>query len=375
MAVRIVLTLFTVLLALIAGLFLLWRSNIISLPFANLGQSSGSVAGDNNLFNLVKTGDLDSVLKAVEAGADVNAQDEYGQTPLMYAAGSSPTADTLSALIKAGADPNMQTSTGWTALMYAARDNKNLDVVLSLMNAATDPTLKNSDGQSAADLARSNVAMSTAIFERLQDLAAKPFNRAWPSGYTVPVEGATISSRAALLPGAPRAYRNGTHEGFDFYSGSVSVVIEYGTPVRSVAPGTVVRSDQSYIEMTPEEYDQVIETSKRSLNTPAELLDKLRGRQVWVEHAGGYISRYAHLSSIPATLVIGSKIKQGDVVGETGNSGTLEGVQNTKDEPHPHVEIWKGDEYLGHGLETAKIYELAEQVFGVKALPPYVEQQ
>jgi murein DD-endopeptidase MepM/ murein hydrolase activator NlpD len=374
MPVRIVLTLFTALLALIAAIFLLWRSNIISLPFVNFGQKSSVNAVDTNLFSLVKTGDLESVVKAIEAGANVNAQDEFGQTPLMYAAGSSSNPDTLNALIKAGADLNAQTSTGWTSLMYAARDNKNLDVLLALMNAATDPTLKNSEGQTAADLARSNVAMSTTIFERLQDLAAKPFNRAWPSGYTVPVEGATISSRAALLPGAPRAYRNGTHEGFDFYSGSVSVVIEYATPVRSVAPGTVIRADQGYVEMTEEEYNQVIETSKRSLNTPPELLDKLRGRQVWVEHAGGYISRYAHLSSIPAMIAVGSKIKQGESVGETGNSGTLEGVQNTKDEPHPHVEIWKGDTYLGHGLEPAKIYELAAQVFGKKAMPPYIEE-
>jgi murein DD-endopeptidase MepM/ murein hydrolase activator NlpD len=241
------------------------------------------------------------------------------------------------------------------------------------MNAAADPTLKNSEGQTAADLARSNVAMSTAIFERLQDLSQAVFDSNWPSGYTVPIEGATISSRATHLPGATRAYRNGTHEGFDFYAGTVSVPIDYGTPIRAVANGIIIRADQTYVEMTETEYNQVIETSKRSLNTPPELLDKLRGRQVWIEHSGGFISRYAHLSAIPSTLVVGAKVKQNDIIGETGNSGTLEAVQNTQDDPHPHVEIWKGDVYLGHGLEPAKIYELAAQVFGKKAMPPYVE--
>lgn len=353
---------------------MLWRANYISLPFlsATTGMQASKV--DTNLFNLVKSDDLSEVSQAIEAGANVNAQDEFGQTPLMYAAGSSTNPDIITALIKAGAKVNMQTAAGWTALMYAARDNKNLDILVALMNVAADPTFKNSDGQTAADLARNNVAMSTAVFERLQDLTQTPFDPNWPSAYTVPIEGATISSRATHLPGANRAYRNGTHEGFDFYSGTVSVPIVYGTPIRAVASGTVIRADQGYVEMTEEEYNQVIETSKRSLNTPPELLDKLRGRQVWIEHAGGFISRYAHLSAIPASIVVGSKVKQNDIIGETGNSGTLEAALKTQDEPHPHVEIWKGDVYLGHGLEPAKIYELAAQVFGKRALPPYVGQ-
>jgi murein DD-endopeptidase MepM/ murein hydrolase activator NlpD len=114
----------------------------------------------------------------------------------------------------------------------------------------------------------------------------------------------------------------------------------------------------------------VIEASQRSLNTPAELLDKLRGRQVWLEHPGGFVSRYAHLSAIPATIVVGAKIKQGEIIGETGNSGTLEAVTLTQDDPHPHVEIWKGNDYLGRNLTPQQIFDLAGQVFGQDALPP-----
>jgi murein DD-endopeptidase MepM/ murein hydrolase activator NlpD len=377
--VRIFLTLLTALLVLGAGIFLLRQFNVVDIPAMATQLISGktepqATKQDTNLFNLVKTDDVASVQAAISSGANVNAQDQYGQTPLMYAASSSTNPDILDALLKAGATLNAQTSTGWTALMYAARDTKNLETALLLMNAGADPSLKNSDGQSAADLARSNTGMSTSLFERLSELANGPFDPAWPSGYTVPVEGATISSRPVHWPGAPRAYRNGTHEGFDFYGGAVAVPVEFGTPIRAVASGTVIRSDLGYVEMTLDEYNQVIEVSKRSLNTPPELLDKLRGRQVWVEHPGGYISRYAHLSAIPATLTVNSRIKQGDVVGETGNSGTLEAANKTQDDPHPHVEIWKGDSYLGHGLDTQQIYALAKQVFGSKAMPSSVEQ-
>ncbi|MGL4609157.1 MAG: ankyrin repeat domain-containing protein [Trueperaceae bacterium] len=376
---RILVTFLTVLVLLAAGVFGLRYFKILDIPavatqFLNRNEEQAATKQIASLFEVVKSGDVTALETTIAEGADINAQDQYGQTPLMYAASSSSNTDVLNALFKAGANLNAQTSSGWTALMYAARDSQSLDTLLWLMNAAADPSLKNSEGQSAADLARSNPKMTTAIYERLNELANGPFDPNWPSGYTVPVEGATISSRPAHWPGAPRAYRNGTHEGFDFYGGAVAVAVEYGTPIRAVASGVVVRSDLNYVEMTLDEYNGVIEVSKRSLNTPPEMLDKLRGRQVWVEHAGGYVSRYAHLASIPSTLTIGSRIKQGDIVGETGNSGTLEAANNTQDDPHPHVEIWKGEDYLGHTLERQQIYDLAKQVFGEKAMPSSVEQ-
>jgi murein DD-endopeptidase MepM/ murein hydrolase activator NlpD len=351
------------------GALALWQFAGLELPF--LPSRTQAAPRGPDLFAVVRAGDATTLHAYLQEGANVGLRDEYGQTPLMYAAGANGDPLILDMLMKSGADLNAQTDAGWTALMYAARDATDLEVPILLLNAGADPTLRNSDGQSAADLARSNPAMSTALYGRLRELESRPFDGNWPSGYTVPVEGATISSRASHLPGAPRPYRNGTHEGFDFYGGSVSVPIRYGTPIRAVASGTVIRADHDYREMTPEEYEQVIETARRSLNTPANILDRLRGRQVWVEHAGGFISRYAHLSAIPAGLTVGTRVSQGEVVGETGNSGTLEAAQGTEDDPHPHVEIWKDDVYLGQDLTPEQIYDLAAQVFGQSARPPY----
>jgi len=67
-------------------------------------------------------------------------------------------------------------------------------------------------------------------------------------------------------------------------------------------------------------------------------------------------------------------VAQGAVIGFTGNSGTSEAVQGTEDDPHPHVELWRGDEtYLGQGLEPGEIYAIAAQVFGLEALPPFTD--
>ena len=371
---------FLILLVLLIGAGVaLWQFDVVDVSTLNLpdipfiNQQSDSDKQTEDLFSLAKNDDTTLLTQKLESGASVNVKDAYGQTPLMYAATSASNPEVITLLLAAGADINAQTDTGWTALMYAARDNQNPEMILTLMNAGADPTLRNDEGQTAADLARTNPVMSTNLYNRLEALAERPFNPDWPSGYVVPVEGATLSSRSSHLPGAARYYRNGTHEGFDFYSGVVSVAITYGTPIHAVATGKVIRADHDYVEMSIDEYNQVIDTAKRNLSTPPEILDKLRGRQVWVEHPGGFISRYAHLSAIPDSVQVGNIIKQGDVVGETGNSGTLEAAQDTQDDPHPHVEIWNQDTYLGKGMEPDEIYTLAQQVFGPEAMPPYTE--
>ncbi len=324
------------------------------------------------IFTVVDTGDPDQVASAIAGGADVHALNEAGLTPLMAAIAANAPTQVAEELLAAGADVNQQAANGLTALMLAASQGTPAQVVY-LLNAGADPTVRDAEGRSAADHAASNPAVRTSgAYVRLVELQDVAFVRGWPSGYVVPVEGATISSRRHHLPGAPREYRNGVHEGFDFYSGTVSVPIEYGTPIRAAADGVVIRADHDYVEHTLDEYNQIIAAATASLDTPPELLDELRGRQVWIRHAGGFITRYAHLSSIAEAVVVGAHVRQGDIIATTGNSGTLEAAQGTKDGPHPHVEVWRGDEtYLGATLEPEQIWSLAAQVFGESALPPY----
>ena len=325
-----------------------------------------------DLFVALESRDPVAVAAALEGGAELHVRNAAGLTPLMAAVGAGAEPALLETLLAAGAALDEQAASGTTALMLAASSGTPAQVV-HLLNAGADPTLTDLEGRTAADLARGNPQVRTSgAFPRLLEAAAGPFVKGWPTGYVVPVEGATISSRRSHLPGAPRAYRNGTHEGFDFYSGTVSVPIEYGTPINAVADGVLVRADHGYVEHTLEEYEALIAQAARALDTPPEVLDALRGRQVWIRHAGGFVTRYAHLAAVAEGVVEGATVRQGDIVGTTGNSGTLEAAQGTQDDPHPHVEVWRADGvFLGAGMEPEQIWQLAGQVFGQAALPPY----
>ena len=352
------------LLVLAAAAFGLMKYEIIPNPFVEIAEPV-----KQSLFDAITANDQVAIDEMIALGENINQLDSLGKTAIMVAAENN-NLGLMKKLVAAGADINLQDPNGWTVLMYAAKNAVDTSSVLYLMNLGADPTLINSDGQNVLNVATSLVRNS-AIGLRLDDLIKNPpFDTNWPSGYVVPVVGATISSRHTHLPGARRAYRNGTHEGFDFYGGVVSVPIEYGTPIHAVANGTIIRADKDYVEMTIDEYNEIIATAKGSLSTPIDILDKLRGRQVWIEHPGGFVTRYAHLSHIPEAINVGASVIQGTVIGETGNSGTLEAAQGTKDDPHPHVEIWNKTMYLGDGLEPKQIYKLARQVFGEDAVLP-----
>lgn len=355
------------LIVILAGLTALLQFGVLPNPFERTPAAPPVPA----LLTSLASDDLDAVQAALAAGADPNQVDANGRTALMVAAMHASPA-VLEALLAHGAPVDQRAADGTTALMLALRHARSAETPLLLLNAAADPTLLDAAGNGVLHYADQNSAVrNSGLYPRLRELSERPFFAGWPSGFVVPVPGSSLSSRAAHWPNAPRAYRNGIHEGFDFYDGAVSgAPIAYGTAIVAMASGTVVRADHDYVEMTRAEYDEVIQASRSVMVTPGDMLDRLRGMQVWIEHPGGFITRYAHLSGIPNEVVVGHRVAQGQVIGFTGNSGTIEAADGTEDDPHPHVEIWSGDRYLGQGREPAEIFEMARQLFGSAGLPP-----
>jgi murein DD-endopeptidase MepM/ murein hydrolase activator NlpD len=166
----------------------------------------------------------------------------------------------------------------------------------------------------------------------------------------MPISGAHLPDIDRSLPGAPRPYRFGVHEGTDLYSDTTGVTIVMGTRVLAAGDGVVVRADVDYKEATAAQVDAWLNEALDKRMTPAAIQDRLGGRQVWIDHGNGLSTRYLHLSRIAAGLKVGSVVKAGDVIAYAGNSGTEEAAAGLDDGVHLHFEIRVGDGFLGQWI-------------------------
>ncbi len=179
--------------------------------------------------------------------------------------------------------------------------------------------------------------------------AARTYTRLWGM-FALPIEGGEIPTDLELLPGAPRDYRAGIHEGIDFPAPNE-------TPVLAAAAGTVVRVDVSFLDWNREQQEIALYEAVTLGYTPAATLDRIRGRQVWIDHGKGVITRYAHLSAVES-LVVGQKIEAGALIGQVGSSGYPQGG------PHLHLEVRVGDDFYGDGLSGDELVRAVSRLFG-----------
>ena len=78
----------------------------------------------------IRDGDLKQIKTWLASGANINAQDADGTTPLMHAVVNAG-ADCVKLLLDKGADPNLSNKAGATALMWAVNDLKKVQLLLA----------------------------------------------------------------------------------------------------------------------------------------------------------------------------------------------------------------------------------------------------
>lgn len=137
------------------------------------------------------------------------------------------------------------------------------------------------------DHAASLIDSHMEIIEEFYDESVKFEDKANRTPTILPVNG-PISS--------PFGYRRNPFGGWssEFHNG-IDIACNYGTPVQAVADGTVTFAGW----------------------------DGYWGRRVQVSHGFGVITFYAHNSKL--TVSVGDKVKKGDIVAYSGNSGRSTG--------------------------------------------------
>jgi ankyrin repeat protein len=101
-------------------------------------------AMDDRLRAAAATGDLAGIAAAIAGGADIDARDERGRTPLMVATEARQT-DAVRALLDAGADVDLQDDKLDNPFLYAGAEGL-LDILRLANEAGADPAITNRYG-------------------------------------------------------------------------------------------------------------------------------------------------------------------------------------------------------------------------------------
>ncbi len=119
----------------------------------SLFQVCAHAGPPDNLFAAIKSKDLTALAIMVERGADVNARNDAGQTPLMTAATTEYGGEKLiDMLVNQGADIRARDNKGMTALMHAAGKGV-LENAEQLLQLGIDPDIKDNSGKTVTDYA------------------------------------------------------------------------------------------------------------------------------------------------------------------------------------------------------------------------------
>ena len=117
-----------------------------------------------------KEGDLDKVEQLIDAGADLNIKDKYGNTALLLASRKGHT-EIVDKLISCKANLDLVDNYGWTALMEASYKGYT-EIVEKLIDVGADVNVKNVHGKKVIRVAKDKET-KRAIIEAIKAKNAK----------------------------------------------------------------------------------------------------------------------------------------------------------------------------------------------------------
>jgi ankyrin repeat protein len=121
--------------------------------------SSGPQGREKELFEALRRGAGASVTRILASDVDLSIGDEFGDTPLMYAALNA-TPEIVQKLLDHKADPNQANGEGATPLMRAARDFRKVRL---LLKAGAEVDTKSANGRTALHVAARQPGTGTAL--------------------------------------------------------------------------------------------------------------------------------------------------------------------------------------------------------------------
>lgn len=134
----------------------------------------------------------------------------------------------------------------------------------------------------------------------------------------------------------------GTEPSYPLFAGfeRPEIFTSFGQPLHAVADGVVVgvldrrRDHLSRTSWAAFVYMMVIDGMRDFGGAPAVI-----GNHVVIDHGDDVYSLYAHVRKASASVAVGDRVREGDVIGQIGNSG------NTS-EPHVHFQLMDRPEPL-----------------------------
>lgn len=125
---------------------------------------------DQKLLEAAQTGDIGAIKALLDAGANVDARNDTGETAVRLATMNNQT-EAVRILLEAGANPNIQTIHGNTPLIWACSEGY-IEIVRQLLKHDANPVISNSQGYSPMSWAKEK--RHTEIIDMLREKMGLP---------------------------------------------------------------------------------------------------------------------------------------------------------------------------------------------------------